>query len=162
MIYFKPLTFENFEEVLNLSVNDYQKDFVESPSYTIALAYAAIVENLPGKLFVIYEDENAVGLALYGLSPVSKNEPDIFQKYGNVYRILGFFIDERFQKKGIGRLAFSELLNQISLENQYSNLPVTLEVKEKNKIAQRLYQDFGFIDTNYRYDDDLVYAYFSN
>lgn len=158
MIYFKPLSFTNYQEVLNLSVQDSQKAFVECPAETIALAYAGLMEGHNGKLLVIYHDKTPIGLVLTGKSPIAPQEPAELQNYPQAYRIMGFLIDQRYQNQGLGKAAFSQLMTSIHREN-LQQLPITLEVKEKNTPAQMLYQALGFVDTHVKYDDDLVYLY---
>jgi hypothetical protein len=52
MIILKKISFDNLHAVLQLRVSDTQKHFVEEASYTIALAYAGIMEGAPGELSI--------------------------------------------------------------------------------------------------------------
>lgn len=63
MISLSKLSFANLSVVLQLPVNDLQKHFVEEASFTIALAYAGMMEGAPGELIVFYHQETPVGLA---------------------------------------------------------------------------------------------------
>jgi diamine N-acetyltransferase len=158
MITLRKLSFDNLSAVLQLHVNDIQKKFVEEASYTIALAYAGIMEGAPGELIVFYHEETPVGLVLIGKSNVGKQEPKILQQYGQVYRIIGFLIDERHQHKGFGRKALEMTLQKIDSYLDEHPLPIALEVKENNESAISLYKSVGFHNTGVRYDDDCVFV----
>lgn len=151
MIHLNQLSFENYQKVLQLAVNEDQRDFVESPAQIIALAYAGIQEGLPGELWVIQEDDEPVGIALIGKAQVEPQEPRELQAYGQVYRIMGFQIDHKYQGKGMGRKAFSMILDKILHYPDGKQLPVTLEVEERNMAAMHLYESFGFYDSGVRY-----------
>lgn len=53
MVELRKLSFENVHDVLQLRVNDAQKNYVEEVSFTIALAYAGLMEGAFGELFAI-------------------------------------------------------------------------------------------------------------
>lgn len=118
------------------------------------------MEKEPEKLFVILDEKIPVGLVLYGKSEVAEHEPELFPNYTAVYRMFGFFIDQTFQKQGFGKQALRKVLEEIQAEN-LARLPITLEVKGQNTVAQAFYQEAGFQDTGVRYNDDLVYVRFS-
>lgn len=157
MVRLDKLSFENYGRVLRLEVNENQKDFVEEPATVIALAYAGMEAHMPGELCVIYKEEEVAGVVLIGRAEVEEQEPTELQKYKHVYRIMGFQIDQKYQGKGIGRKAFSLILDKIAHYPDGQLIPVALEVEEKNTAALHLYQSFDFYDSGIRYGDACAY-----
>ncbi|NUN11779.1 GNAT family N-acetyltransferase [Candidatus Micrarchaeota archaeon] len=68
------------------------------------------------------------------------HKPVVVEK-GVQAKILGLAVKKDFQKKGIGSLLLKKALS-FSKEKQASS--VVMLVKESNKIAQKLYERFGF------------------
>lgn len=99
------LTFENYEESLKLKPMDSQKEFVEDWATILAIAYIGENLNLNGMLYIITYNDIPVGRGLIGKSEVGIQEPVEIQKYGFTYRIMGFFIDKKYQGLGIGKEA---------------------------------------------------------
>lgn len=158
MVELRNITFENVYQVLKLEPGERQKNFVENVSTTIALAYAGINEKCPGELCVIYDKNQPVGVILIGRSQVGGQEPLTIRQYTYAYRFLGFFVDYKYQHKGIGRKAFQQVLDKVEAYPDGRTLPMTLEVKMQNTNAIRLYEMFGFYDSVVKYDDDCVYV----
>jgi diamine N-acetyltransferase len=157
MVELRAISFENVHKVLQLKPAEYQKDFVEDISVTIALAYTGIIEKYPGELSVIYYDNEPVGVILIGKSPITLQEPKVLKKYKSAYRFMGFFISGDYQRKGIGRIAFKMALEKVESYPDGRSLPITLEVKIHNETAINLYKSFGFIDSGVRYGDDCAF-----
>ncbi len=156
MVQLRKITFENVHKVLQLKPDESQRKYVEDVSTTIALAYAGINEVCPGECSVIYYEDEPVGVILIGRSEVTEQEPEELKKYKYAYRIMGFFIDHKYQLKGIGRKAFELALEKVKDYPDGTTLPLSLEVKIKNSSAIKLYESFGFYDTGVRYEDDCV------
>ena len=152
------LTFENYEKVLQLKPKESQKKFVEDWSTILAIAYIGASENMDGQLYVIAYENEPVGNALIGKGKVGKQEPVELQQYIYTYRIMGFFIDEKYQNLGIGKKALKLLIEKIKEYPDGDKLPVALEVKKNNEVAMKLYESFGFYDTGIRYEDDCAFV----
>ena len=117
-----------------------------------------MVNGLDGELCIITCDDKPVGRVLIGKIEVEPQEPDVLQKYGQVWRVMGFFIDEKFQGKGIGSEALKLVLNKISSFPDGKKYPIALEVEDANENAKQLYQKMGFYDTGVRYGESCVYV----
>lgn len=156
-LHLEALSFENFREVLNIQVDERQKGFVESPAETIAMAYAGVMEELPGELCVICLEDAPIGLALFGQAPVGEQEPEILRKYGQVFRIMGFQIDRRHQGKSLGKQALELLIQRIRQFPEGDRLPVALEVETGNTAAIHLYKSAGFSDSGVRYGKSMAF-----
>ena len=57
---------DNLDDLIKLTVNDYQKNFVASNIYSIAEAYATVAEGGFAQPFGIYADEEPVGFLMIG------------------------------------------------------------------------------------------------
>ena len=154
MVELKPITFENLDRVLKLSPGEDQRHFVEPAYMTIALGYAGISEGYPGFVSAIYSGDEPVGIILIGRAPVGEGEPDVLQRYEYVYRLMGFFIDERHQRRGIGKRALELALLKLGEFEDGARWPLTLECKKDNLHAAQFYRAFGFVNTGTVYDGE--------
>ena len=152
----RDILFENVDAILNLAPDPSQQQYVEPVSNTIAMAYAGRNEGYPGFLQAIYYNGDPAGIILIGRGPVQSNEPDVLQGYEYVYRIMGFFIDRNYQRKGIGKAALRLALEKVKEYPNAEQSPLYLQCRKENKPALSLYESFGFqyingitIDTNY-------------
>ncbi len=84
---------------------------------------------------VMYSDEEVIGFAMYGSFGPNKDTW--------IDRIM---IDERYQGKGLGKLAMLKLIDIAS--RQYDVNVIYLSIKEENRTAYRLYKSIGFEDMN--------------
>lgn len=147
MIELKDITFENVNKIIQLKRMFSQRKFVEKSAVTISFAYAGINNGYPGFASAIYSDGEPVGIILIGRGPVGSNEPDILKQNENVYRLVGFLVDRRFQHRGIGREALKLALEKVKQYPEGDSLPIVLECHKKNKSAMKLYESFGFYNT---------------
>lgn len=147
MVELRDILFYNVADILKLEPDPSQQKFVESVSYTIALAYAGINESCSGFASAIYFDEEPVGIILVGKIKIDKKEPKILQQYQYAYRLMGFFIDKKYQHKGIGKAALSLVLDKLIKYPDIKSSPLILEVHKENLVAIKLYESFGFINT---------------
>ena len=147
MVELRDITFENVNKIIKLKRKFFQRKFVESPADTISFAYAGINNGYPGFASAIYSDGETVGLILIGRGPVGDSEPEIIKQNDNVYRLVGFFVDKRFQHRGIGRVALKLALEKVKEYPEGDSLPIVLECHKRNKGAMKLYESFGFINT---------------
>ncbi|MGB9943845.1 spermine/spermidine acetyltransferase, partial [Bacillus subtilis] len=85
----------------------------------------------------LYYEGDLVGFAMYGLFP----EYDEDNKNGRVW-LDRFFIDERYQGKGLGKKMLKALIQHLA--ELYKCKRIYLSIFENNIHAIRLYQRFGF------------------
>ncbi|KON90072.1 diamine acetyltransferase [Sporosarcina globispora] len=79
----------------------------------------------------IYDDEEIIGFAMYGSFGPNKDTW--------IDRIM---IDEKYQGKGLGKIAMKKLIDIVSKE--YGVSVIYLSIIEENRIAQSLYESMGF------------------
>ena len=134
------ITEDNWLKAASLSVKDAQKDFV-APAVGI-LARGYVYRNCNSKVFVIENDEGAVGLALvreFDDEPLG-------------YDLQQFMIDQRHQGQGYGSAALGLILDELRKEGHYDHVEVC--VKKADIEAIRLYEKHGFVDSGY-IDDNV-------
>ncbi|MBQ7444338.1 MAG: GNAT family N-acetyltransferase [Clostridia bacterium] len=140
MVRLAEITEENWLDVASLSVHEEQKSFLAPPIGTIARGY--VYRNCNGKVRVIQNDEEVIGVAL---TREFTDEP-----LG--YDLQQFMIDKRYQGKGYGAEALRLILEELRKEAHFDHVEVC--VKKEDKAAVRLYEKMGFTDSGY-VDDSM-------
>ncbi len=131
MIQLRKITKDNFDEIQNLSVAEYQKKFVSSVSDSLAQAWLYYDTAYP---FAIYADDLLVGFVMLG-----------YYESRRQYTLWKFLIDERYQNKGYGKQALQLAINY--LYSEFNCKEVYTGVYIGNNIAKHLYTSFGFEKT---------------
>lgn len=131
MIKLVDITPENWR--LSLNVAESQRHHVAGSAVLLARAYAYREQN--SRAFVIYDEDTPIGMGLY------YDYPDL-----DAYDFSQLFIDERYQGKGFGRAAIKLVLDEMRRGRRFDK--VILCYVEGNDIAKRLYESFGFIETD--------------
>jgi diamine N-acetyltransferase len=136
----RPVTIENWEDLIALKVRDDQKHFVASNLYSIAEAQFG--EDIPGEghwdmfPYGIYDDGKPVGFLMiaynYGFAR--------FQGY--IQRLM---VDEKFQGKGYGKFGMNWLLERYRADERV--LAVAISYEPDNEAARKLYASLGFQET---------------
>lgn len=123
-----------------MKVSESQKHYVSDSCAILARAYAYREQR--SRAFVINDDETPVGMGLY------YDLPDL-----ECYDLSQIFIDERYQGRGYGREATKRILDAMKKDGKYSK--VDLCYIEGNDAAKKLYESFGFVETD-RDEDEII------
>ena len=123
-----------------LSVSKEQEQYVASTTTILARAYAYREQR--SRAFVIYDNETPVGMVLY-------HDEDSL----DAYIFSEILIDERFQGKGYGTAATKLVLDRMKEDGRYHK--VVLCYIEGNDAAKKLYEQFGFVETD-RDEDEII------
>ncbi|MGN0507502.1 MAG: GNAT family N-acetyltransferase [Lachnospiraceae bacterium] len=123
-----------------LKVSKAQEVYVANSTTILARAYA--YRDFRSHAFLIYEDETPIGMVLY------YDDESL-----DAYIFSEIFIDEQFQGKGYGRVATGLVLDNMKKDGKYSK--VILCYIEGNDAAQKLYESFGFVETE-RDEDEII------
>lgn len=129
-IQIKNVTQFNLNEILKLSVDETQKDYIEP-------VYQCLKDAKNCEYYVpvgLYKDNELVGFAMYGLFPDEGEE-------GRVW-LDRFLIDSKFQQNGIGTIMLNALIEH--LYAIYNCKQIFLSLYDNNKVALNLYKKFGF------------------
>lgn len=140
----KKINAENWREALELSVYVDQQKFVAavsppvSPPVAIALAKAYIRPD--GKIvdpYGIYNQNIMIGFFNLHYTPDSKED----------YWLFHFFIDKKFQRKGLGSDSIKELITHLKHTYPSCNR-LRLTVHPENEAGKIFYRKLGFVDEN--------------
>ena len=131
MIRLCPITKENIDMVLSLSVHDEQKGYVSSVAESLAQAYVYGETAFP---FAVYNDEEPVGFIMMG-----------YYEAKQYYTLWKFMIDKSFQHKGYGRKALE--LGILFLKDRFHVSEIYTRVIPGNDTAKKLYRSVGFAET---------------
>lgn len=124
---------------LDLHVSDEQKTFVANSTVMLARAYA--YRESRSRAFVIYDDKTPIGMALY-------------YDMEDAYNFSQFFIDERYQGKGLGYKAAEMIIHEMEKDGAYNK--VVLCHVDGDEAAKRLYLKLGFYHTGEDEEDEIV------
>lgn len=126
---------------VDLHVRTDQKKDVVSAEVLLAKAYALRGHRSQARL--IYRNERPVGMLLFLDDEESK-----------AYEFDQVFVDEKYQGRGYGSAAVELALNLMKLDGKYDR--VVVRHKESNKIAQRMYEKFGFAVSDGTEDGEII------
>lgn len=126
----RPITAENWRQCVQLSLEEGQRRFVAPNSYSLAQA-GFEKGNFP---FGIYDGEDMVGFAMYGLDADDGN-----------YWIRRLMVAEGKQKNGYGREAMRMIVERIKREHACRRIMISFV--PDNAVAGRLYESLGFKKT---------------
>ncbi|QEN09004.1 GNAT family N-acetyltransferase [Oceanispirochaeta crateris] len=135
----REITPGNWREISKLQVHENQKEWVAEPTYYLCLCNY-------GKLWnpkAIYLEDTIVGFLMWA-----------FDESDNSYWIGGITIDKNHQKKGYGRTAIIEIIEE--LKNTKNATCFALSFAPDNP-ASKLYKSIGFVE-NGEYEDDEIVA----
>lgn len=154
MQYSKDFMKRTFKKLTKDNINDVYE--IEKSAFSSPWSLKMIEEeekNELAKFYILYENEVAIGY--FGILKVLDE--------GNVLNIA---VKKEFQQKGYGNILMEKLLSEMEEENLTF---LTLEVRESNLKARKLYEKFGFKIVGERknyYDNNetaiLYVRYFQN
>ncbi|MCP1183760.1 GNAT family N-acetyltransferase [Paenibacillus sp. 1781tsa1] len=140
----QPVTRENWEDALKISLHEHQISLVPSVIEGIAYAYIKPWDEAFDP-YVLEIDGKVVGFFYLSYSPDSTDN----------YWIGGFQIDKSYQGKGMGKCAIRVILDYITKQHPLCNV-ISLTVERDNEIAQNLYKSMSFISENRTNSDNEV------
>ncbi|MBX2885554.1 MAG: GNAT family N-acetyltransferase [Granulosicoccus sp.] len=138
-----PITRENFDDAIELELEEDQEQHLPSNLYSIA-------ESSLSPLFyprAINLDAEVVGFTMYQFGEIG--EPD--QDECTIWR---FMIDRNHQNRGIGKIAMGLLLDEIRAHQRCSLVDIYYD--ESNMAASKLYTHWGFKVVGNRDDGDVI------
>jgi diamine N-acetyltransferase len=138
-IHIREVTRKNWRETLQLAVRPEQQRFVAdyAPIAAIALAKAYIrPDRAIWTPYAIYADVTMVGFLALAYEPDTADQ----------YWLFHFFIDQRYQGRGYGKVALQRFIEMVRREYPQCQM-LQLVVHPENERAQRLYTAAGFRPT---------------
>ena len=135
----RPVTKDNWRELIKLEVREDQKGFVASNVKSIAESQFGYDEPDFGHWdfhpFGIYDNNIPVGFLMYGFN-FSHPKQQAF--------IIRLMVDEKFQGKGYGRFGMEKLLEIFRADERIRVVGISYE--PENEGARKLYASLGFIE----------------
>ena len=145
----RPVTKDNWNELIRLKVREDQKNFVASNLYSIAESQFG--EDIPGEghwdmfPYGIYDADSPVGFLMISYNVASER----FQ--GFIYRLM---VDEKFQGRGYGKFGMSWILETYRANDRVKAVAISYE--PENEPARKLYASFGFVETGEMVDEEVL------
>lgn len=131
-VYLKKIDRDNWEDAINLSVKEDQKNFMASNLYSIA--EVQFLDNFHA--MGVYLDEKMVGFTMFGIDPDDNN-----------YWVYRLMVDQEFQGRGIGVEAVKKVIEEIKNLNT-SHIPyIMIGYHPENLGAKYTYKKAGFVET---------------
>jgi len=134
----RPVTKDNWKELISLKVREDQTHFVATNLYSIAESqfgddYEGHWDLHP---FGIYDGNVAVGFLMYGYN----FEHPKYQAF-----IIRLMVDDQYQGRGYGRFGMRQILDIFRAGGQIHAVGISYE--PENEGARRLYASLGFAET---------------
>jgi diamine N-acetyltransferase len=133
----RPVTKNNWKELVHLKVREDQTHFVASNVYSIAESqfgddYEGHWDLFP---YGIYDD-TPVGFLMYGLN---------FEHPAQQAFIIRLMVDEKYQGRGYGRFGMEKMLEIFRADDRIKTVGISYE--PENEAARKLYASLGFEET---------------
>lgn len=143
----RPVTKDNWRQLIQLQVRDDQKGFVSPNVYSIAEAQFGFDYEGHWDLnpFGIYDNDEPVGFLMYGFN----FEHPRYQAF-----IIRLMVDEKHQKKGYGRFGMEKMLEVFRADERIKEAGISYE--PHNEVARNLYASMGFIETGEIVDEEML------
>ncbi len=143
----RPVTPENWQELIKLQVREDQKNFVASNLYSIAQAqfgdeYEGHWDLYP---FGIYDGDQPVGFLMYGLNLAHPRQQAFIQR---------LMVDEKFQGRGFGRFGMEKMLEIFRADERILETGISYE--PHNEGARKLYASLGFLEAGEMVEGETV------
>ncbi|MDT2830600.1 GNAT family N-acetyltransferase [Vagococcus carniphilus] len=158
MISLQPVTEENLDDIISLDVSLDQKEFMQATNIRcIADVYVLNAEGMPAIPLGIYDDNQLVGFLMYTydiLDHESFEGKEIYQQKS--YFIWHIMIDQQHQGKGLGKLAFHKIIEEIKTLPLGDSSYIALFYHQDNLTAKSLYTSFNFLETGIIQDESVM------
>ena len=145
---------QNFWALMDLRVSKEQENFVASNACSLAQAYDTAADGRFVLCFGICDGETPVGFAMIGHN--SEEYKEMPEVYRHSYCLWRFMIDQRYQKHGYGRDALKLLLDYVRSFPDGEEALWSTSWEPENKVAAKLYHDFGFAENGEKDGDEIV------
>lgn len=141
-----PVTRDNWEEALQISLYENQTHLVPSVMEGLAYAYVKPWDEAFDP-YVLEMQGRVSGFFYLSYTPGSTDN----------YWLGGFQIDKSFQGQGIGKRALSAVIDFIIRKHPSCRI-ISLTVERDNHIAKHLYTSVSFVSENQtNADDEVIY-----
>ncbi len=155
MLRLEKVTRKNIWEVITLSVDETQKQFVATNTESLLEAYLTLDLGASVYLFCIYDDNVLVGFVMIGYDTDQEWEDCPSIAKGN-YSIWRYMIDHRYQGNGYGKKGLKLALDFIQTSPCGKAEYCWLSYEPENTVAHALYQSLGFEENGEKDGNEIV------
>ena len=144
----RPVTKDNWKDLIRLKVREDQTHFVASNLYSIAEAQFGDEYDGHWDLYPcgIYDDEDTpVGFLMYGINLDHPKQQAFIQR---------LMVDDKFQGKGYGRFGMQKALEIFRAQEPIKRVAISYE--PENETARKLYASLGFQETGEMVGEEVV------
>ena len=148
------LTHQNVEAVRRIDRSDISEDFVDTVDTIMEITDYGVEHHCIGHTFAVKNENKYIGLILLGEAlewetdpPEMKSEP--------FYRLMGFVIDKKYRRNGIGSKALEMTVDKVYKD--FGIRPIALGCHKDNKLAAKFYIKHHFRKTRYMEGNDIYY-----
>lgn len=159
VITFELLTQSNVTKVRQIQRDDISEAFVDTVDTIMELTQYGLDHNCKGHTYAIKQRNEYIGLILLGEAFAWDTDPKEM-KGVPFYRLMGFVIDKRYRKRGIGGYVLEKAIDLIYTE--FGIRPIALGVHKDNFGAERFYLNHGFHKTDVMEGNDYYYLRYPN
>ena len=130
MINLREITSKNLKSIIDLNVREDQKDYVALNSVSIAQGHYSKSAWFKG----IFNDDRPVGFVML----------DLIEEENKCF-LWRFMIDRKYQGKGFGKIALTQVIDFVRSLNLYTYIATSYVPAENG--AGGFYKNFGFIES---------------
>ena len=130
MINLREITSKNLKSIIDLNVKEDQKDYVALNSVSIAQGHYSKSAWFKG----IFYDDRPVGFVML----------DLIEEENKCF-LWRFMIDRKYQGKGFGKIALTQVIDFVRSLNLYTYIATSYVPAENG--AGGFYKNFGFIES---------------
>ena len=143
----RPVTKDNWKELIRLKVREDQTHFVASNLYSIAESQFGDEYEGHWDLFPygIYDGDTPVGFLMYGCN---------FEHLQQQVFIQRLMVDENHQGKGYGRFGMEKILELFHADDRIQEVGISYE--PENEAARKLYASLDFVETGEMVGDEVL------
>ena len=142
MVSLEPITVDNFEECIRLTLTEPQREFIASNAYSLCEAYALTNHELYTPMpFAIYHEDRMVGFVMAIYQPQDANDPEDDE---DVYYLARIMIDQAYQGRGYGKAALQQMIELIQTFPHGAATCIVLSSNPENQPAYSLFKSLGF------------------
>ncbi|MDI9459468.1 MAG: GNAT family N-acetyltransferase [Bacillota bacterium] len=142
MVRLEPITADNFEECISLTLTERQREFIASNAYSLCEAYALTNHQLYTPMpYAIYHEDKMVGFAMAVYQP---KDDDDREDDEDVYYLARIMVDKAYQGRGLGKAALQKMIDLIKTFPHGPATCIVLSSNPQNQPAYSLFKSLGF------------------
>ena len=152
IIELRDVTTENYFDVLNLDVKEYQKQFIATNAISLAEAYVYTKNGDFVAPLAVYDNDEIIGFVMIAY------DKKIGISSGN-YLLFRFMIDKNFQNQGYFKPIMDKVLDYVRTAPAGLGNKLWLSYEPENEYARSCYLSYGFKETGEISENEVVAVY---